>query len=229
MCAIAQPSADPSIAAGTLRLNPFVVVQSGVPFDITTGTDLYGTTLFNARPGFATDPNQPGVIQTAYGLLGSQSHARREACAEKLRPRTWTDFGEPAHLQNLRFWRRTRRDAEGDRAAAGASGWAQRIRTSPAAAVWDPSLRRPPPDHRYNFSVSLAARNVLNHTNPGPIVGDSYVAFVRTGQSIGGNAQWRRLFRERRQSPAGAAIPIYVLRRSREPKRPCAKRLLHWG
>ncbi len=35
-----------------IRLNPFVVVQSGVPFDITTGSDLYGTTLFNARPGF---------------------------------------------------------------------------------------------------------------------------------------------------------------------------------
>ena len=34
-----------------IRLNPFVVVQSGVPFDITTGSDLYGTTLFNARPG----------------------------------------------------------------------------------------------------------------------------------------------------------------------------------
>ncbi len=42
-----------------IRLNPFVVVQSGVPFDITTGSDLYGTTLFNARPGFATDPNKP--------------------------------------------------------------------------------------------------------------------------------------------------------------------------
>ena len=52
-----------------VRISPFVVVQSGMPFDITTGNDPYGTTIFNARPGIATDPNKPGVIQTAYGLL----------------------------------------------------------------------------------------------------------------------------------------------------------------
>src|ERR1019366_8453112 len=27
------------------------------------------TTLFNGRPGIATDPAKPGLIQTAYGLL----------------------------------------------------------------------------------------------------------------------------------------------------------------
>ncbi len=52
-----------------IRFSPFVVMQSGAPFDITSGSDLYGTTLFNGRPGFATDPNKPGVIGTAYGLL----------------------------------------------------------------------------------------------------------------------------------------------------------------
>jgi hypothetical protein len=52
-----------------LRLSPFVVVQSGPPFDITIGRDLYGTTLFNARPGIAADPAKPGLIQTTYGLF----------------------------------------------------------------------------------------------------------------------------------------------------------------
>src|SRR5437879_9938954 len=37
--------------------------------DITAGEDIYGTTLFNGRPGIALDPNRPGVIQTVYGLL----------------------------------------------------------------------------------------------------------------------------------------------------------------
>src|SRR5437879_12716396 len=37
--------------------------------DITAGEDIYGTTLFNGRPDIAADPNRPGVIQTAYGLL----------------------------------------------------------------------------------------------------------------------------------------------------------------
>jgi hypothetical protein len=52
-----------------LRFNPFVIVQSGAPFDITVGQDLYGTTLFNGRPRIATDPNKPGLIETQYGLL----------------------------------------------------------------------------------------------------------------------------------------------------------------
>ena len=39
-----------------VRLSPYVTVQSGAPFDITTGSDLYGTTLFNARPGIVTIP-----------------------------------------------------------------------------------------------------------------------------------------------------------------------------
>jgi hypothetical protein len=46
-----------------------VIIQSGAPFDITAGDDLYGTTLFNARPGIATNPAAPGVIPTRYGLL----------------------------------------------------------------------------------------------------------------------------------------------------------------
>src|SRR5207237_10607223 len=52
-----------------VRVNPFVVVQSGPPFDITVGRDLYGTTLFNGRPGIPTDLTKPGLIQTTYGLL----------------------------------------------------------------------------------------------------------------------------------------------------------------
>jgi hypothetical protein len=33
-------------------------------------------------------------------------------------------------------------------------------------------LGRPATAHRYNLSISMSARNLLNHKNPGPIVGD---------------------------------------------------------
>jgi len=56
-------------APWNLQFSPNVNLQSGPPFDITTGSDLYGTTLFNARPGLATNAAIPGVIQTPYGLL----------------------------------------------------------------------------------------------------------------------------------------------------------------
>jgi hypothetical protein len=50
-------------------LSPLLTAYSGQPFDLTVGHDLYGDTLLNGRPGIATDPAKPGVIQTSYGLL----------------------------------------------------------------------------------------------------------------------------------------------------------------
>src|SRR5205085_11000973 len=52
-----------------ISFSPLINIASGPPFDITAGRDIYGTTLFNGRPGIATDSNRPGVIQTTYGLL----------------------------------------------------------------------------------------------------------------------------------------------------------------
>ena len=52
-----------------LRLNPFISLQSGRPFNIVTSEDVYGDTLLTARPGLATNLSQPGVISTPYGLL----------------------------------------------------------------------------------------------------------------------------------------------------------------
>src|SRR5215212_1051043 len=53
----------------TFGCNPLLTANTGPPFDITTGRDLYGDTLFNSRPGIASDANKPGVIRTSYGLL----------------------------------------------------------------------------------------------------------------------------------------------------------------
>ena len=61
-----------------LQFSPLLTVNSGQPFDITTGQDLYGDTLFNSRPGLATDPNTPGVIRTSYGLLDPNPSAHEQ-------------------------------------------------------------------------------------------------------------------------------------------------------
>ncbi len=63
-----------------VRFSPLISLQSGAPFDITTGSDLYGTTLFNARPGIATDPTRPGLIQTSYGLLDPNPESWEKRC-----------------------------------------------------------------------------------------------------------------------------------------------------
>ncbi|MEP6901760.1 MAG: hypothetical protein ABJA66_08420, partial [Actinomycetota bacterium] len=41
-----------------IRLSPFISFRSGVPFNITTGADGNGDTLFTDRPSFATDLNR---------------------------------------------------------------------------------------------------------------------------------------------------------------------------
>jgi hypothetical protein len=46
--------------------------QSGVPFNITTGTDLNGDTLFNDRPSFATSASPAAsVVVTRYGTFNT--------------------------------------------------------------------------------------------------------------------------------------------------------------
>jgi hypothetical protein len=50
------------LAPEKIRLSPFVTVQTGAPYDVLLGRDLFGDTLKNARPAFATDPNAADTI-----------------------------------------------------------------------------------------------------------------------------------------------------------------------
>jgi hypothetical protein len=40
-----------------LRFSPFITVRSGIPFNITTGQDVNGDSIFNDRPAFAPNAN----------------------------------------------------------------------------------------------------------------------------------------------------------------------------
>jgi hypothetical protein len=117
-----------------VRISPFVVAQTGAPFDITAGSDLYGTTLFNGRPGVATDPTKPGLIQTAYGLLDPNPTA-----GERLLSRNY-GRGPGQFNVNLRIAKtigfgKERGGARATRVPAPPRGKARRWRRS-AAAGW---------------------------------------------------------------------------------------------
>ena len=82
------------------------MVQSGMPFDITTGTDRFGTTLFNSRPGIAS-AWRPGVVATECGL-----HDPNPIAGKPILPRNHgcgpgADLGEPAGRQDHRRGPRT--------------------------------------------------------------------------------------------------------------------------
>ena len=52
------------------RLSPFLIAQSGVPFNITTGQDLNGDSIFNERPAFVTSQVTPkDPFPTKYGTF----------------------------------------------------------------------------------------------------------------------------------------------------------------
>ncbi len=161
-----------------VRFNPLVSFQTGAPFNITAGNDPYGTTLYTARPGIATDPTRPGLIQTPYGLLDpnpipSETIIGRNAGRGPFQIQT-----------NLRVTKTWSFGAETSAAAGGGSVFAN------------------PAGRRYNLSVAMSARNLLNHNNPGPIIGNimsplfgqaNQVAGGVNGDGFSENASNRRL------------------------------------
>jgi hypothetical protein len=52
-----------------IELSPFLILRSGLPFNITTGRDANGDSLFTDRPAFATDLSKSGVVVTPFGTF----------------------------------------------------------------------------------------------------------------------------------------------------------------
>src|ERR1019366_8732609 len=166
-----------------VRISPFVVAQSGAPFDITAGHDLYGTTLFNGRPAVATDPSRPGLIQTTYGLLDPNPTP-----GERLLARNY-GRGPGQFNVNLRIAKTIgfgrERGGAGDSRPAASAGQGAAL-----AAVGGRGLGgligSPSTSHRFNLSIGLSVRNLLNHTNPGPIVGNITSPYFGFANQIAG-------------------------------------------
>ncbi len=147
-----------------LRISPYINIQSGAPFDITTGSDPFGTTLFNARPGLVTSA-VPGAIQTNYGLLDPNPTEQ-----ERLVPRNF-GRGPGSVALNMRIGKTWGFGGESGKKVADAPSGPARPPGTPGngggITGGVASTRR-----RYNLTVSLSMRNLTNHTNPGPIIGN---------------------------------------------------------
>lgn len=146
---------------GGFLFNPLVVVDSGAPFNITVGQDLYGDTLFNGRPGIATDPSRPGVISTPYGLL-DPNPIPGEAILSRNSGR-----GPGLVLANLRV---SKIFAFGPAGEGTASIGGRRPDSGPFGGGGGGNSTST--GRRYNLTVSMSIRNIINHNNPGPIIGN---------------------------------------------------------
>lgn len=144
-----------------LRFNPLISYQSGAPFNITTGDDPYGTTLFTARPGVAVDPTWPGLIQTPYGLLDPNPIPGETVLGR--------NAGRgPAQISvNLGVSKtvpeRAPSTAASARDSARGAGNGLASQTPPRGLFSTSSDAR-----RYNLTLGMSGRNLFNHTNAGP-------------------------------------------------------------
>ena len=144
-----------------LSFNPLVVVDSGAPFNITVGQDLYGDTLFNGRPGIAVDTSRPGLVPTIYGLLDPNPIP-----GEEILPRNF-GRGPGLILANLRISKTFAFGPAGEGSVSTGAG--RRPEPGPFGGSGRGSRST---GHRYNLTISMSIRNILNHNNPGPIIGN---------------------------------------------------------
>ena len=132
-------------AGGTVQLpfgiagNLFLSTQGGTPFNITTGTDLNGDSIYNDRPAFATAPTASSVLyNTRFGNFDANPQP-----GEKIIP---INCGNSPNLAFL--------DLSVNRSF--------KFGLRPAAG--EPAPRSDPP---YTVTLTVDSPNVLNHRNPG--------------------------------------------------------------
>jgi len=182
-----------------VRLSPYFVIQSGQPFNITSGSDPFGTTLYNARPGIVTTP-KPGVIATSYGLLDPNPTAGETIVGR--------NFGRgPGQIaMNLRVAKTIgfgplKEGSSKSQGAASSTGGMANAQAATGGGIRN-VIGSPTSDRRFTLIISMSIRNLLNHTNPGPINGNitsplfgmaNQVAGGLNGEGFSENANNRRL------------------------------------
>jgi hypothetical protein len=166
-----------------VRLSPFVIVESGPPFDITAGRDIYSTTLFNARPGIATDLSRPGLIHTSYGWLDPNPTPEEQILSRNY------GRGPGQMLVNVRLSKTFNFGPakEGSVNTGATPGDMRRMQGGPFSSGAAGVVGGAPASRRFSLVASMQVRNLLNHNNPGPIIGNiTSPLFGHANQPAGG-------------------------------------------
>jgi hypothetical protein len=168
------------------RLNPFMLVTSGRPFDITLGQDLNGDSIFNDRPAFAA-PGTGGKV-TPFGTFNTGVPLPGQTIVP-----INSGTGTGSFTLNLRLSKGFGFGPKLDRASAadvsggpggpggpggrGGAGGPRGGGLGPRGLSGGGGPRggpfgAAPATRRYNLTFTVAARNVLNHPNLATPVGN---------------------------------------------------------
>ncbi len=180
-----------------LRFSPLIVMQSGAPFDIVTSQDIFGSTLNTARPSLAGDPNRTGVVPTSYGVL-NPNPLPGETVLPRNAGRGPGQFTADLRVARTFALRRERGGKGGGPADAESTSSARpAVTAGPGTGrrgvggfgddLGTPGGGGGGGKRNYNLTVSVAGRNILNHVNQGPIIGNvNSPLFGRSNQIAGG-------------------------------------------
>ncbi len=168
-----------------LRISPFVTLQSGAPYDVTLGRDIFGNTLKNARPSLASGPGENivcppgfGCFDTAPSLTGAflPRDYLTSAGMISINMRVGRTFG----FGRSRGQNNAMQGGPGG-GGPGGGGYHGGGGGGPRGGGGGGGMRMGPggfggfggdtTEHRYNVTLSVMVANILNHTNPGGYVG----------------------------------------------------------
>lgn len=178
-----------------IRMSPFITFRSGVPFNITTGRDDNGDSVFTDRPAFATDLNRQCnfgsttnpdirscVVQTRFGAFDLQP-----TTGQTIIPRNYGRAPE-FFVTNLRFSRAFGFGAKNDGAAATnqGGGGGGRGFGGPFGGGGGGWRGGSSSENRFSLEFSVQIRNVFNRTNKGVPVGNLRSPFFGEPTSLAG-------------------------------------------
>lgn len=169
-----------------LRFSPFITFRSGVPFNITTGTDTNDDTLFTERPAFATSLSEPGIIVTRFGAFDPTAEA-----GDTIIPRNY-GRGPGFFVVNLRaakefgFGGGHQKSSATPGPSGGGGGGNRGGINSPYGGGGGPRGGDDDDESPYKLEFSVQIRNLFNHTNGGTPVGNLRSSFFGDPVSLAG-------------------------------------------
>ncbi|MBV9403910.1 MAG: TonB-dependent receptor, partial [Acidobacteriaceae bacterium] len=161
-----------------LRFSPFLIAHSGIPFNVTTGTDLYLTGAVNptARPAVTSDAATIYGVPVA-GEYNPQPLVPAPGTSDMIERNAGIGpnyFGLNLRVSKTWGFGTTKFKGPSGGARAGGGGGPRGgggggfggFGGGPRGAFGGEST-----EHRYNVTLSVNARNILNHTNYNSPVG----------------------------------------------------------
>lgn len=149
------------------RLSPFLVANSGSPFNITTGQDVYGDAQFNSRPAPAAcgGTAQPSIVQTTYGCFNLLPAAGTQLIPINL------GTSPARYTMNLRVSKTIGFGPKREEAAGGMGGFGGGDRGEHHGGPRG-MFGGTPSSYRYNLTFSVSGRNIFNNVNLGTPIGN---------------------------------------------------------